>query len=124
MSSGSSLYGTPELAVYSATKFAVSGLTEALNIEFEQFDIYVSDVLAPYVQTPMITDSKVQASSVGRLGVRILPEQVAAVVWKASHSRRIHWKVGWLLSLLAFLSWAFPFGNRTLTKLLAFTPEH
>lgn len=123
MSSASSVYGTPELAVYSATKFAVSGLTEALNIEFEQFGIHVCDVLAPYVRTPMIVDSKVQASSVGRLGIRLQPDHVAAVVWKAANGKRVHWYVSWMLSVLVFLSWAFPFGSRTLVKLLAFSPE-
>ena len=33
MSSASAVYGQPELAVYSATKFAVRALTEALDIE-------------------------------------------------------------------------------------------
>ena len=33
MSSASAIYGQPELAVYSASKFAVRALTEALDIE-------------------------------------------------------------------------------------------
>ena len=33
MSSASASYGTPEMASYSASKFAVRGLTEALNLE-------------------------------------------------------------------------------------------
>lgn len=123
MSSGSSVYGTPELAVYSATKFAVSGLTEALNIEFEPHGILVSDILAPYVKTPMIVDAKVQAKSIGVLGVHLKPLDVAKVVWKAAHGRRIHWHVGLFMKLLAFTSWAFPLTNRSVTKLLAFSPD-
>ncbi len=124
MSSGSSIYGTPELAVYSATKFAVSGLTEALNIEFEPHDIIVSDILSPYVKTPMIVDAKVQASSIGVLGVRLMPRHVAKVVWKAAHGKRVHWYVGLFMKLLVFACWAFPFTNRSVTKLLAFSPEN
>src|SRR5512143_476792 len=36
MSSASAIYGVPELAVYSASKFAVRALTEALEIEFRK----------------------------------------------------------------------------------------
>ncbi|MBI9085283.1 MAG: SDR family oxidoreductase [Desulfobacterales bacterium] len=120
MSSASAVYGSPELAVYSATKFAVRGLTEALNIEFEALGIRVSHVMAPYVQTPMILDAKVQAISVGRLGVHITPEQVAKVVWRAAHGNRVQWRVGALIQLLVFGMWSFPFARRFLVKTLAF----
>jgi len=123
MSSASAVYGTPELAVYSATKHAVGGLTEALNIEFEPHDIQVCDVRAPYVQTPLILDSRVKASSVDRLGIRLLPEHVARVVWQAAHGRRVHWHVSLLLKILIFLNWAFPFTRRQMVKLLTFSPE-
>ncbi len=123
MSSASSIYGTPELAVYSATKFAVRGLTEALNIEFEPLGITVSDVLAPYVRTPMIMDAHVKASSVGRLGVRLDPVDVARVVWKAVHGKRVHWRVGLLLDVIVFFSWAFPFARRTSARLMAFSAK-
>ena len=119
MSSASAVYGAPELAVYSATKFAVRGLTEALNIEFEPLGIRVCDVMAPYVQTPMILDAAVQATSVGRLGVRITPEHVAAVVWKAASGRRVHWNVGLVIRLMMAGMWALPFARRLMVKLLA-----
>lgn len=123
MASASAVYGTPELAVYSATKCAVRGITEALNIEFEPHGIQVCDVLAPYVRTPLITDSGVQATSVDRLGIRLQPDDVARVVWQAAHGRRVHWYVSWLLKILVFLSWAFPFARKALVKFLTFSPE-
>jgi len=43
MSSASALYGVPHLASYSASKFAVRGLTEALNIEWKRLGIRVVD---------------------------------------------------------------------------------
>ena len=89
MSSASALYGTPELAVYSATKAAVSSLTESLNLEFERYDIHVSDVRAPYVDTPLL-ERNVKAGSIEKMGVSLKPEDVSEVVWKASKRRRIH----------------------------------
>jgi len=121
MSSASALYGTPELAVYSATKAAVGALTDALNIEFEPMGIHVCDVMAPYVRTPMITASPVAAASVSRLGVHITPRQVARVVWRAAHGRQRHWQVGWMMRLLRFSTLAFPFFQRPLVKMLAFS---
>lgn len=121
MSSASAVYGTPELAVYSATKCAVRGLTEALNIEFEAIGITVCDVMAPYVYTPMIHEAPVQARSVRRLGVKLQPADVARVVWTAAHGRKVHWHVGAFLKIMVLLTWAFPFGKRTTMKLLAFS---
>lgn len=121
MSSASALYGTPELAVYSATKAAVGALTEALNIEFEPLGIHVCDVMAPYVRTPMITAAPQKATSVSRLGVHITPRQVADVVWQAAHGRKLHWKVGVLMRLLVFSTALFPFFQRPLVKSLAFS---
>jgi short-subunit dehydrogenase len=121
MSSLSSVYGVPELATYSATKFAVCGLTEALNIEFERYDIHVCDVIAPYVKTPMITGAGVKASSVERMGVHLTAEKVAETVWKAAHKKKVHWVVSMLGKMLVFFSWLFPFFKRPLTKFLAFT---
>lgn len=89
MSSASSLTGVPQLAVYAATKAAVGSLTESLNMEFEQYGIFVSDVRAPYVRTPLL-DREVKAASIGRLGIHLTPQYVAKVVWKAAHSRTIH----------------------------------
>ena len=50
----SSLYGLPDLAVYSATKHALSAMTEALDIELEASGIRVCDIKPPYVNTPLL----------------------------------------------------------------------
>lgn len=94
MSSTSAEYGTPDHAIYSASKFFVRGLTEALNIEFEPHGIQVSAILVAYVQTPMVLDASVKAASVERLGVKVKPEDVAKIVWKAAHANRVLWRVG------------------------------
>jgi NADP-dependent 3-hydroxy acid dehydrogenase YdfG len=94
MASTSAEYGSPEHAVYSATKFFVRGLTEALNIEYRPYDIQVSAIYVAYVQTGMVFDAEVKPASIERLGVKITPQRVAATVWKAVHGDRVHWRVG------------------------------
>ncbi len=121
MSSASALYGTPELAVYSATKAAVKALTEALNIEFEPLGIHVCDILAPYVRTPMIVKAAVAATSVTRLGVHLGPQDVARVVWRAAHGKKVHWDVGFMMRLLRVSAMLFPFAQRPLVKMLGFS---
>ena len=102
MSSTSAEYGSPEHAVYSATKFFVRGLTEALNIEFRAHDIQVSAVYVAYVQTGMVFDAKVKPASIERLGVKVTPQMVASTVWKAVHGNRVHWRVGLDARLINF----------------------
>jgi len=94
MSSTSAEYGSPEHAVYSATKFFVRGLTEALNIEYRAHGIQVSAIYVAYVQTGMVFDAAVKPASIERLGVKVTPQQVASTVWKAVHGNRVHWRVG------------------------------
>ena len=119
MSSASAVYGTPGLAVYSASKFAVRGLTEALNIELASDGISVSDIMVPYVQTPMVLDAAVQATSVRRMGVKVTPDRVARRVWDAAHGSRVHWHVGLDMTVLSLAPLLPPFLRRALVKLLA-----
>jgi len=94
MASTSAEYGSPQHAVYSATKFFVRGLTEALNIEYREHGIQVSAIYVAYVQTGMVLDAQVKPASIERLGVKITPARVAATAWKAVHGNRVHWRVG------------------------------
>lgn len=122
MSSLSALYGTPELAVYSATKSAVKTLTEALNIEFEKKGIYVCDIIVDYVKTPMILDADYKAVSVKRLGVTVSPHSVAKKVYKSVLKGKgaVHRYVGVKAHTLNILSKLFPFASRFMAKILAF----
>lgn len=122
MASSSAVYGIPELAVYSATKHAICGLTEALDLELERYKIAVSDILAPYVRTPLVTGAERQAYSVRKTGVNLVPEQVAALVWKAAHRHKLHWRIHVLTHALVFLFWLFPFLRRPVVRYLALTP--
>jgi NAD(P)-dependent dehydrogenase (short-subunit alcohol dehydrogenase family) len=101
LSSSSAEYGQASLATYSATKFAVRGLTEALNVEWQADGIRVMDVMPLFVRTAMVDG--MDAASVRRLGVRLTPEDVARVVWRAAQYRgygKVHWPVGWMARLL------------------------
>lgn len=73
--SASAIYGQPELATYGATKFAVRGLTEALDLEWREDGIRVSAVWPLFVSTPMIDG--IDTGSTRALGVRLSAEDVA-----------------------------------------------
>lgn len=89
MSSASAIYGTPELAVYSATKFAVRALTEALDLEFRKKNIRVTDIMPSYVATPMVHDQKHRAKSLKTVGVNHKAEHIAACAWAAVTGKKV-----------------------------------
>ncbi|MFP7365410.1 SDR family oxidoreductase [Corynebacterium callunae] len=80
MASASAVYGQPNIAVYSASKFYVAGLTEALELEWHHDDIRIVDLWPLWAKTTL---AQLKAASTRRLGVRITPEQVAEAVWGA-----------------------------------------
>lgn len=96
MSSASAIYGQPSLAAYSSTKFAVRGLTEALDLEWQHHGIRVMDVMPLFVQTAMVQGMDAQA--IGKLGVNLGPEDVAATIYEAATDApllpRVHRVVG------------------------------
>lgn len=53
-SSSSATYGMPRIAVYSATKHGVKGLTEALSVEFARHKVRVADVLPGLIDTAIL----------------------------------------------------------------------
>lgn len=105
MSSASAIYGAPGLATYAATKFAVKGLTEALDIEWRRYGITVRDILPLFVDTAMVAKFEAQLKAKEVLGMHLKPADIADVVWRAAHWRRwprVHWYPGlqgWLLAL-------------------------
>ena len=124
MCSASALYGQPELASYSATKAAVRSLTEALDIEWRRHGIRVLDVLPLFVNTAMVTNEVSRMKTVSTLGVRLGPQDVAAVVWRLATAPAgglpTHWVVGWQTKLFALLSKLSPdFMNRLVTARMA-----
>lgn len=93
MSSAGAIYGYPHAAVYSASKFFVRGLTEALNIELRPKDIWVCDVMVGFVNTEMVRDPRHGIDLVSAFGITTPPEAVAAVLWEACARKQVHWMV-------------------------------
>ena len=92
------------------------GLTKAHDLELERDGITVSDIMAPYVNIPMVTAAAAQAHSVRSTGVNVQPQQVAEVGWKAVHGRKRHWKVHYLTHVLAAAFALLPPLRRPLVK--------
>jgi NAD(P)-dependent dehydrogenase (short-subunit alcohol dehydrogenase family) len=122
--SASAIYGQPELATYSASKFAVRGLTEALELEWRRYGIRVIAMWPLFVQTPMVDG--VQTNATRRLGVHLSAEDVAKSIYAATHSTasrlpKVHYPVGRQTKVLAGLAqmsphWASRLLNKVVTK--------
>jgi len=52
--SAAGIYGTGGASVYSATKFGVRGITEALDAEWAEFGIKVRDLMPGFIDTPLL----------------------------------------------------------------------
>ena len=106
LASASANYGSPDYATYSATKMFVRGLSEALDIEWRRHGIRVACVMPAFVATPMIAGRR--SGSMDRLGVQLGAEDVARVIWRAAHGRRLMWHVGWRYRTMRLLSAPLP----------------
>jgi NAD(P)-dependent dehydrogenase (short-subunit alcohol dehydrogenase family) len=118
MGSASGIYGVPDLATYSASKFFVRGLTEGLNVELERDGITVTDLMPLYVDTPMIRSQSYRAGSLETFGAKLTPQEIAQLVWDAAHGHKVHWVPGALLKALNYLGGALPFVSRPTMKLV------
>jgi NAD(P)-dependent dehydrogenase (short-subunit alcohol dehydrogenase family) len=122
--SASAIYGQPELATYSASKFAVRGLTEALELEWRRYGIRVIAMWPLFVQTPMVDG--VETNATRRLGVHLSAEDVAKSIYAATHATpsrlpKVHYPVGRQTKVLAGLAqmspnWASRLLNKVVTK--------
>jgi len=108
-SSSAATFGAPGLAVYTATKFAVKGLTEALAVELSRCGVRVADVLPGVIDTAIFGDSPIYvegqklpdelrpaappAAETGAFRL-ISPRPVAEAVWRCyAGDPRMHWYV-------------------------------
>ena len=113
----SCVHGLPLLAVYSASKFYVNGLTEALSIEWAKHDIRVTAVKPPLVNTRM--GHSVQPELLSKFSVDMEPEEVAAAVQRAAEGKRTGYLLGGSARVWAWLDKLLPeVGRRRLARYL------
>jgi len=119
MGSAASIYGVPNEAVYSATKFFVRGLTEALRIEWAEDDITVNVVMPAYVATPMTRGVRLSHHHGAKM---LTTEEIAAAAWEAATTRGMYWvlpgtaRLQWTLTRKLPLKWVPEFSRRIFQK--------
>lgn len=106
--SSAACFGSPGLAVYGATKVALKGLTEAMSVELAKYGSRAADVSPGIIDTPLWTENGVRYVKGEQQPVRNRPElnknrddaartlsadEVAACVWEAYQSDKLHWYV-------------------------------
>ena len=106
--SASAIYGSAGLATYSATKFAVRALTEALDGEWHADGIRVRALIPGFIDTPLLDGmagrsnrsirETVTAGGLELTGV----DAVAEAAWKAVHGDPVHTYVGPTARRMAF----------------------
>ena len=115
--SASSIHGLPLLAVYSASKFYVNGFSEALHIEWAQYDIRVTSVKPPLVNTAM--GHQVDPKITEKLVMDMEPDYVAEAIQIAVEGRRVGYVLGTSARLWAWLDKFLPeSGRRRLVRFL------
>ena len=99
LASASAIYGQAELAVYSATKFFVRGITEALDIEWNRYGIRVIAMWPLYVHTAMTDD--VKTGTTESLGIKLTAQDVADAIvaavepyWLRRAVHQVHFAIG------------------------------
>jgi len=106
--SAAGIWGAPNAAVYSATKFAVRGLTEALDAEWAPHAIRVRSIMPSYIETPLLDGHPVGSNQTIREGVRARGleitsvDAVAEAAWRAVHGNTLHVVVGKTAERLKF----------------------
>lgn len=89
--SGSAIFGVGGMAVYSATKHGVRGLTEALSVELSGSGVRAADLLPGIIDTGMLTSA--DKAALPNEGMwRVMPvEAVAQAAWDAYFGDALHW---------------------------------
>jgi NAD(P)-dependent dehydrogenase (short-subunit alcohol dehydrogenase family) len=91
--------GCPKLSIYTATKFAVRGLTEALDGEFASYGVRVTSLTPWFIDTPILDETggsnRSLRDALKAAGTPIYPARLAAErAWDAAHGKDVHYAVG------------------------------
>ncbi|WP_294260077.1 SDR family oxidoreductase [uncultured Sphingomonas sp.] len=112
--SAAGIYGSAGLAVYSATKFAVRGLSEALDGEWRREGVKVRCLMPSFIDTPLLDAGVAGSNRTAREGVQAAGleftpvEKVAEAAWRAVHGDAVHTVVGKTAERMRFAARWFP----------------
>ncbi|MEO5867746.1 MAG: SDR family oxidoreductase [Sphingomonas sp.] len=127
--SASAIYGSSGLAPYSATKFGVRALTEALDGEWYADGIKVRDLIPGFIETPLLDGTPTGSNESIRqrvlaAGLELTPvEKVAEAAWHAVHGDALHTYVGKTADRLRFAARWMPGRLRKRMRRGMTTPE-
>ena len=108
------LVGAPRQAAYSATKWAVRGLSDALGVEFTRFGIGVACIMPWFVETPILDSSAAGGNESFRDAIRQTGAAVCTVaeaaetIWQAANGDATAYIVGKPGRQLRFMARYFP----------------
>lgn len=106
--------GAPRMAVYCASKFAVRGLTESLDLEFSRHGIRVTSLMPWFIDTAILDNmggrtNRPLRDDLNENKTVIYPVRMAAErAWDAAHGAKLHYMVGQQAERARFLSRFFP----------------
>lgn len=120
------IFGAPRLAVYVATKFAVRGLTEALDVEFSRYGVRVASLMPWFIDTAILNNVGGQQTNRSfrdqliENKTPIYPVRMAAErAWDAAHGNALHYMVGKEAERARFAARFFPgMMNKRLKQML------
>lgn len=114
-SSAAGIYGSANLSVYSATKFAVRGLAEAHDIEWRGLGIKARSLMPGFIDTNIIGGVVTSGSNMtGKeklqsAGIEVSPVAIIGpAAWEAIHGSQVHTTVNKMAKQLAFSARWFP----------------
>lgn len=108
------IVGAPGISVYSATKWAVRGLTRSLDGEWADDGIKVTSLCPGFIDTPIIDQVNPESNQSMKetlvdAGVEVSPvSDVPKVVWDAVHGDKLDYTVGKMAGRLLFLTRFLP----------------
>lgn len=108
-SSAAGIYGSANLSVYSATKFAVRGLAEAHDIEWRGLGIKSRSLMPGFIDTNIIAGVVAPGSNMSgkeklqSAGIEVSPVAIIGpAAWEAIHGSKVHTPVNKMARSLAF----------------------
>lgn len=124
--SAAAIWGVPNLSVYSATKFGVRSITEALDSEWAKDRIRVASLMPGFIDTPIldaVTSDESNMSGKQQLleaGQEVNPvEIVPQVAWDAIHGKDVHYTVGKMARRMRRFARWMPGRTRAMVKAAA-----